>query len=139
MRKSMDDTDHYVDIMKRCLDAWSSADAERVAFYYHDELEYMDPTVPRGIHGKEEFMKYLELIFKVWPVQSWILKNVFPHEVKGAFSIDYDFRIANDIVSIEGCGMDRMVFNGDKVILNHVFLNAGNWKEWIKIELSRNK
>lgn len=125
----------YTKIMRECLDAWNKADPELVSSYYTDDLDYRDPTVPEGIHGRKEFTDYLKLIFTVWPSQEWVPKNVFPHAREGAFSIDYTFRIANREKTITGTGMDRMEFRGDKVCLNHVYLNADRWKEWIKREL----
>jgi len=127
--------DDYSAIMKSCLEAWNKADAELVASYYSDNLEYRDPTVPKGIVNKSDFIKYLELIFSVWPHQKWVLKNIFPHEKEGSFSMDYDFRIGNNATSIQGCGIDRIEFADDKIRLNHVYLNADKWKEWIKNEL----
>jgi hypothetical protein len=137
MKKIQFSLDDYSAIMKSCLEAWNKADAELVASYYCDNLEYRDPTVPQGIVNKNDFIKYLQQIFSVWPQQKWILKNVFPHNKKGSFSIDYDFRIANNTTSIQGWGIDRIEFSGDKVRLNHVYLNADNWKDWIKNELKR--
>jgi len=127
--------DDYSAIMKNCLEAWNKADAGLVASYYSDNLEYRDPTVPKGIVNKSDFIKYLELIFSVWPHQKWVLKNIFPHEKEGSFSMDYDFRIGNNTTSIQGCGIDRIEFADDKIRLNHVYLNADKWKEWIKNEL----
>jgi hypothetical protein len=128
---------HYSAIIKSCLEAWNKADATLVASYYCDNLDYRDPTVPKGILNKNDFIKYLQQLFSVWPQQKWILKNVYPHSKEGSFTIDYDFRIANNITSIEGWGIDRMEFSGDKVRLNHVYLNADNWKDWVKNELKK--
>ncbi len=135
MKRRQFSIDDYSAIMKSCLEAWNKADAELVASYYSDNLEYRDPTVPQGIFNKGDFVKYLQLVFSVWPQQKWVPKNIFPHDKEGSFSVDYDFRIANETTSIQGCGMDRIEFTKDKVRLNHVYLNADKWKEWIKNEL----
>jgi hypothetical protein len=135
MKRKQFSLDDYSAIMKSCLEAWNKADAELVASYYSDNLEYRDPTVPQGIFNKSHFIKYLQLVFSVWPEQKWVPKNIFPHDKEGSFSVDYDFRIADKTTSIQGCGMDRIEFTKDKVRLNHVYLNADKWKEWIKNEL----
>jgi hypothetical protein len=135
MKRRQFSIDDYSAIMKSCLEAWNKADAELVASYYSDNLEYRDPTMPQGIFNKGDFIKYLQLVFSVWPQQKWVPKNIFSHDKEGSFSVDYDFRIANNTTSIQGCGMDRIEFTKDKVRLNHVYLNAEKWKEWIKNEL----
>lgn len=126
----------YVRILEGCLDAWNRADAELVASFYADDLEYRDPSVPEGITNKEDFIKYLNFIFKIWPQQSWAAKNVLPHRRDGAFTIDYRFRFANHEKAIQGDGIDRIEFAGEKIRLNHVYLNADKWKDWLKHELT---
>lgn len=135
MKRRQLSLDDYSAIMKSCLEAWNKADPKLVASYYSDDLEYRDPTTPQGIFNKGDFIKYLQLVFSVWPQQKWVPKNIFPHNKEGSFSVDYDFKIANNTTSIQGCGMDRIEFTKDKVRLNHVYLNAEKWKDWIKNEL----
>ena len=53
--------DDYSAIMKNCLEAWNKADAGLVASYYSDNLEYRDPTVPKGIVNKSDFIKRLSV------------------------------------------------------------------------------
>jgi hypothetical protein len=127
--------ENYISIMKNCLKAWSQADVALVASFYCDDLDYRDPSVPQGITNKDEFIKYLKLIFSVWPSQSWILDNVYPHANDGAFSVDYKFQIANGKATIFGHGIDLMIFKNDKICLNHVYLNAEKWNDWMKNEL----
>ncbi len=135
MEKTKLTLDDYTVIMNKCLEAWNRADPEKVAEYYTEDLEYRDPTVPEGIIGRDEFTKYLQLIFKVWPTQQWILRNIYPHAEEGSFSADYDFLIANAKKTIRGRGIDRLVFRGGRIRLNHVYLNAEKWKDWIRYEL----
>ncbi len=137
MKKKQFSVDDYSAIIKSCLEAWNKADAELVASYYSDNLEYRDPTVPQGITNKGDFIKYLRQIFSVWPQQKWVAKNIFSHDQEGSFSVDYDFRIANNTTSIQGWGIDRIEFSGDKVRLNYVYLNADKWKDWVKNELGK--
>ncbi len=59
----------YEKLINDCMNAWSKADVELTASFYSDDLEYRDPMVPQGIIGKEEFIKYLKAVFKVWPRQ----------------------------------------------------------------------
>jgi hypothetical protein len=125
----------YVKLMEQCLDAWNTSDPALVASFYADDLDYRDPTVPEGIFRKDAFIDYLKLIFKVWPEQQWTPLQVMPHAETGDFSIEYEFRIAREGKEIRGRGMDRMEFRDDKISLNHVYLNADKWKDWIRDEL----
>lgn len=125
-------TDDYIEILKKCVAAWNRGDAEAVASFYTDDLDYRDPTVPDGITRKEDFINYLKLIFKVWPEQEWIGKTIMPHEKRGAFSVSYNFRFASGDKVIQGSGIDRIEFSGDRISLNHIYLNADRWREWIK-------
>ena len=126
-----------IEHMTRMLDAWNRADARATASYYAEEVEYRDPSVPDGIHGRRDLEKYLGLIFKLWPEQHWEVTELFPHKKPGAYSCSYTFRIANDNTEITGHGIDRLEFTGGKVSLNHVYLNAGKWNDWLKSELRR--
>jgi hypothetical protein len=127
--------ERYISIMKDSLKAWSQADVDSTASFYCDDLDYRDPSVPQGITNKAEFVKYLKLLFKIWPKQSWILNNVYPHVNDGAFCVDYTFKFANDKTSISGCGMDLTIFKDDKICVNHVYLNAQKWNDWVTQEL----
>ncbi len=127
--------DHYVSIIKASMAAWDKADAELVASYYCDDLDYRDPSIPQGIKNKTDFIKYLKLLFKMWPSQKWVLEHAYPHENDSTFSAEYSFQIANDKATIRGCGMDLIIFKGDKTCVNHVYLNAVKWNDWVVSEL----
>ena len=135
MENSKLSREHYISIMKNCLEAWSQADAELVASFYCDDLDYRDPSVPQGIRTKTELVKYLKLLFKIWPIQNRVLDNVYLHENDSAFFVDYTFQIANDNTTIRGRGIDRTEFRDDRTFLNHVYLNAEKWNDWVTGEL----
>lgn len=135
MEKKRLSIEDYTKIIKNCMEAWSRADVVLVASYYADNLEYRDPMVSKGILNKEEFIKYLKAVFKMWPSQKWIPTKIMPHAVEGAFSVAYEFEFANDKTAIKGWGIDRTEFKDDKIILNHVYLNAEIWGKWITNEL----
>ena len=122
----------YVSLMEGCVAAWNRSDAEATAAFYAEDLDYRDPNLPNGIHSREKFTKYLRILFRLWPEQQWTGKIILPHAKPGAFSISYNFRFANGRKSIQGFGIDRLEFEGDKIKLNHVYLNADQWPHWIK-------
>jgi hypothetical protein len=135
MENKISNRERYITLIKDCLDAWNRADVEAVASFYSDDLDYRDPSVPLGIKNKTEFVKYLKLLFKIWPSQSWILDKVYSHTTEGSFNVDYTFRFANEKTSIIGKGIDLIIFKDDKVCVNHVYLNAAKWNDWITNEL----
>ena len=122
----------YVEWMKSCLEAWNQSDAELTASFYADTLDYRDPNTPGGIQNKSDFVRYLKILFRKWPRQRWDQYDVMPHEQPGCFSISYRFEFGNDKRTIRGYGIDRMEFSGDRIRLNHVYLNPELWSEWMR-------
>ena len=43
----------------RWLPAWSGNNPERLASFYTKDLFYSDPTLPDGVTGKTNFIRYL--------------------------------------------------------------------------------
>ena len=127
--------EHYINIFLEFIQAWGRADAEAVASFYTDDLDYRDPSVGLGIHDKKALIDYLHLMFSIWPKQEWIPGDLFPHREEGSFTGLYQFKIANDKTELSGHGMDLIVFRGDKIWKNYVFLNADKWNTWLKREL----
>jgi len=122
----------YEQIMKDWLAAWNRSNPVDVSSFYHDELEYRDPTVPGGIFLKAKLIIYLKMLFRKWPEQEWKDSNIMPHKENGLFSATYSFRIGNGKKSVQGVGMDLIEFNGEKIVRNYVYLNSDQWPEWIK-------
>ena len=135
MKKKRLSIEDYTKIINDWLAAWSKSDIERVASFYADKIEYRDSTIKQGIFNKKDLIKYLKAVFKAWPSQQWAPTKIMPHAVEGAFSVEYEFEFANDKTAIKGWGIDRIEFKDDKIILNHVYLNAQNWGKWIANEL----
>jgi hypothetical protein len=129
----------YAGILEKLVQAWNRADAEAVAAFYTDDLDYRDPSMPQGIHGKKDFIDYLNLMFSVWPRQEWIPGELYPHAKDGSFSGCYRFSIGNDRSEIKGAGIDLIVFKGDKISQNHVYLNSDKWNTWLKGELGEKR
>ena len=127
-------TEEYIEELNKMLKGWTESNPEKTASFYTDDLNYIDPNVREGIFGKTKFISYLRILFKRWPFQEWISKEIFPHSIPGQFSIRYNFRFANPTLGkeIKGEGMDFIEFKNDKIFKNYVYLNADLWKKWIK-------
>ncbi len=129
--------DDYAKILSECIQAWNRGDADAVASFYTDDLDYRDPSVPKGIRTKKDFVDYLRLMFSVWPEQQWLADKTYIHIDEAACTATYRFRIANDKVDITGIGADLIEFRGDKIHTNYVYLNADKWNSWLKKELAQ--
>ncbi|MEK7744821.1 MAG: nuclear transport factor 2 family protein [Elusimicrobiota bacterium] len=114
----------YTRLLEDCLGAWNRADAGEVASHYSERLDYRDPNVPEGIKTNADFQRYLRVLFRKWPSQEWSPDEVLSHERPGSFSVCYRFRFGNGKREVRGLGMDRIEFEGDKIRLNWVYLNA---------------
>ena len=115
------------------MQAWNRADAEAVASFYTDDLDYRDPSAAKGLTDKKAFIDYLSVsMFTVWPQQEWVIGELFQHKNDEAFTGTYRFTIANNKTTITGIGMDLIEFRGDKIRKNHVYLNADKWNSWLK-------
>lgn len=122
----------YRGILESCVDAWNQGDAEKVASFYTEDLDYRDPNVPSGIHSRKDFTRYLRILFRKWPVQAWEHAELIAHATEGCFSACYQFRFGNGRAFVEGRGMDRLEFAGSFIARNWVYLNAGEWPAWIR-------
>jgi hypothetical protein len=127
--------ENYAKILLEVIAAWNRADPGAVASYYADDLEYRDPSVPAGINRKEDFIKYLSLMFRIWPQQEWVPGELFQHTDGKSITGMYRFRIANGKTEIKGLGIDYIEFEGNTIKKNYVYLNADKWNSWLKKEL----
>ena len=118
--------------MAACLEAWNQSDAELTASFYAEHMDYRDPNTPDGIHSRADFVRYLKILFRKWPRQNWDNYHVMPHEMPACFSVSYRFEFGNDRTTVRGYGIDRIEFVGDKIALNHVYLNADLWSQWMR-------
>ncbi|NUM40764.1 MAG: nuclear transport factor 2 family protein [Leptospiraceae bacterium] len=126
------ENNYQIQILWACLAAWNKANADDVISFYAEDVDYRDPNLINGIKGRKQLHTYLKILFHKWPVQKWTPNIIHPHLKTGNFSIDYAFYFGNKYKSIQGRGIDLIVLNNDKIQLNHVYLNADAWAEWIK-------
>lgn len=127
-------TSEYIARSEAWLAAWNRSNAEAVSSFYAEKCDYRDPSVPDGITSRRDLFRYLRLLFRLWPEQNWSLKAIFPHEEPGSFSATYDFRFANARRQreVKGNGMDLIVFEGDLVRTNWVYLNGSGWADFVR-------
>jgi hypothetical protein len=62
----------------RWLPAWTGNDPLKLASFYTDDLFYSDPTLPGGLTGKEDFIRYLSRLLANNPDWVWIHDSSIP-------------------------------------------------------------
>jgi hypothetical protein len=62
----------------RWLPAWTGNDPLRLASFYTDDLFYSDPTLPGGVTGKEDFIRYLSKLLADNPDWFWTHESGIP-------------------------------------------------------------
>jgi hypothetical protein len=62
----------------RWLPAWSGNEPLRLASFYTDDLFYSDPTLPNGVTGKKDFIRYLLKLLANNPNWVWTQESAVP-------------------------------------------------------------
>jgi hypothetical protein len=60
------------------LPAWTGNDPLRLAAFYTEDLFYSDPTLPGGVTGKKDFIRYLSKLLANNPDWVWTLESSIP-------------------------------------------------------------
>ncbi len=77
MTKSMT-PDEARQFAARWLPAWTGNDPLRLASFYTDDLFYSDPTLPGGLRGKADFVRYLSRLLANNPDWVWTHESSIP-------------------------------------------------------------
>jgi hypothetical protein len=62
----------------RWLPAWTGNDPLRLASFYTEDLFYSDPTLPDGVTGKKNFIRYLSKLLANNPDWVWTHESGIP-------------------------------------------------------------
>jgi SnoaL-like domain len=62
------------------LPAWTGNDPARLASFYTDDLFYSDPTLPGGVTGKQDFIRYMSKLLANNPDWVWTHESGIPLE-----------------------------------------------------------
>jgi hypothetical protein len=62
----------------RWLPTWSGNNPPRLASFYTDDLFYSDPTLPNGVTGKADFIRYLSKLLANNPDWVWTQESAVP-------------------------------------------------------------
>lgn len=63
------DEDFLADFLARWEEAWSSGDPTRVADLLTEDVIFQSPDIPSSLHGREEALGYLNMLFRAFPDQ----------------------------------------------------------------------
>ncbi len=71
-------SDEAREFAARWLPAWSGNDPLMLASFYTDDLFYSDPTLPNGVTGKKDFVRYLLKLLANNPNWVWTQESAVP-------------------------------------------------------------
>lgn|SRR3989344_9356478 len=113
----------YGPILQAYGKAWEAGDIEAILDFFPQKFEYVDPAVPNGITNKEEMRLYLQKVYKKFPRHTWTDQaKVYVCPKPGKFAIFYNFEIAGSSKTLSGTGMERIEFEGNKLVMDCVHL-----------------
>lgn len=105
------------------LKAWTLRDADQIASFYSEHVNYVDPGVIRPISSKSDFKYYLEKLFKTYSDWEWTAKEVHPTATGFACTWVARFQSSGQNVLVEG--MALVILNGNLIERNEVYYNLG--------------
>lgn len=86
----------------RWLPAWTGNDPERLAAFYTDDVFYRDPTVPAGVSGKPEFVRYLRRLLGNNPDWVWTQVEAIPMQDGFLNRWHAEIPLGDEVVSCDG-------------------------------------
>ena len=67
----------------RWLPAWTGNEPEKLADFYSDDVLYLDPVIPKGVHGKGQLIAYFRKLLAQNP--DWVWTQIEPIPMEGGF------------------------------------------------------
>jgi len=106
----------------RWLPAWTGNEPEKLAQFYSDDVFYLDPLIPGGVKGKEQFIMYLRRLLAQNP--RWVWTQIEPIPMEGGFLNKWLAKIpvGEEILEIVGVCFVQFDENG-KIRRNEVYFD----------------
>jgi hypothetical protein len=106
----------------RWLPAWTGNDPERLAAFYSNDAEYLDPAIPRGVRGKDALLAYFRKLLAANP--EWVWTQIEPIPLEGGFLNKWHARIPVGGKVLECIGVCFVQFDDDgKIRRNEVYFD----------------
>ena len=107
---------------ERWLPAWTGNDPERLASFYSDDVYYLDPAVPDGIHGRDALLDYFRTLLARNPEWVWTQIEALP--VEGGFLNKWRGRIPVGRKTLDVVGVCLVQFDAaGKIRRNEVYFD----------------
>lgn len=116
------------------LPAWSGNDPDRLVSFYADDAFYLDPSVPGGVRGKPELLKYFRRLLAANP--DWVWTQIEPIPMEGGFLNKWHARIPVGDRVVECVGVCLVQFDDNGLIRrNEVYFDGtalfAAWKDFL--------
>lgn len=106
----------------RWLPAWTGNEPERLADFYSDDVFYLDPLIPNGVKGKDQFLSYMRKLLAQNP--GWVWTQVEPIPMEGGFLNKWLAKIPVGEKVLEIVGVCFVQFNDQgKIRRNEVYFD----------------
>ncbi|MCC6276585.1 MAG: nuclear transport factor 2 family protein [Oligoflexia bacterium] len=106
------------------LKSWSGNRPDHLIEFYSDNIFYLDPAKPQGIHGKDALFRYFKKLLAIYPNWKWSLVELFPNE-KG-FVLKWEAQLSAESESKKFYGVDIVEIHNQKITRNEVYFDPKN-------------
>lgn len=96
----------------RWLPAWTGSDPDRLVAFYAPDATYVDPAVPRGVHGREALREYFKKLLARNPDWEWTQREAIPMEAGFLNLWHAVIPLAGRTVEIDGACLVQFDDNG---------------------------
>ena len=104
------------------LPAWTGNDPEKLAGYYSEDCFYLDPSIPDGMSGKQNLIRYFKKLLSQNP--DWVWTQIEPIPMEGGFLNKWSAKIPVGDKTIGCVGVCFLQFDGQgKIRRNEVYFD----------------
>jgi SnoaL-like domain len=112
------------------LDAWTGNKPEKLLSFYTDDVFYLDPANPDGLHGREELLTYFSRLLSRNPDWRWEAVELF--DTEPGFTLKWKAIVPVKETVLVMYGLDIVEMRGQLICRNEVYFDRVKWLELIK-------
>ena len=106
--------EHAKEFASKWLPAWTGNNPEKLASFYSEDALYLDPAIPKGVHGKDKLLSYFRRLLEQNP--NWVWTQIEPIPMEGGFLNKWLAKIPVGSKTIECIGVCFVQFNEEGLI-----------------------
>lgn len=115
--------DQAREFASRWLPAWTGNDPEKLAAFYSEDAVYLDPTIPKGVNGKEALLRYFRKLLAHNP--DWVWTQLEPIPLEDGFLNKWLAKIPVGGEVVECIGVCFVQFDSEGLIRrNEVYFDC---------------